>query len=104
MPDIIKLLRFKSLLRLSEKHYKKRAQIVAYHRFPMAVRQISGAIARRIVCPVAPGRKLAKGEIYGMIKFGSRTELYLPCDRFDINVKIGDKVKGGSTIIATLKD
>ena len=74
------------------------------HRFPMAVRQISGAIARRIVCPVNPGRKLAKGEVYGMIKFGSRTELYLPCDRFDINIKVGDKVKGGSTVIATLKD
>ena len=60
--------------------------------FPLAVRQISGAIARRIVCPVEPGRKLVKGEIYGMIKFGSRTELYLPVGEFDVKVKVGDKV------------
>lgn len=70
--------------------------------FPMAVRQISGAIARRIVCPVKAGTHLKRGKIYGMIKFGSRTELYLPCtDEFDINVKIGDKVRGGITILAT---
>ncbi len=71
--------------------------------FPMGIRQISGAIARRIVCPVDPGRKLAKGEIYGMIKFGSRTELYLPVDGFDVSVKIGDKVKSGLTVMAVLK-
>ena len=70
-------------------------------RFPLAVRQISGAIARRIVCPVDPGRKLRKGEVYGMIKFGSRTELYLPVDGFEINVKVGDRVYGGETIMAT---
>lgn len=67
--------------------------------FPMAVRQISGAIARRIVCPVEPGRELAKGEIYGMIKFGSRTELYLPVDGFEVAVKIGDRVYGGETVM-----
>jgi len=68
--------------------------------FPMAVRQISGAIARRIVCPVQPGRQMKKGEIYGMIKFGSRTELYLPVDGFEVTVKVGDKVRGGSDILA----
>lgn len=69
--------------------------------FPMAVRQISGAIARRIVCPVQPGEQIKRGKIYGMIKFGSRTELYLPVsDQFKINVKIGDKVKAGSSVIA----
>ena len=73
-------------------------------RFPMAVRQISGAIARRIVCPVDPGRKLRKGEVYGMIKFGSRTELYLPVDGFEINVKVGDRVYGGETVMATVKE
>jgi phosphatidylserine decarboxylase len=69
--------------------------------FPLAVRQISGAVARRIVCPVKPGRNLKKGEIYGMIKFGSRTEIYLPVEGFELNIKIGDKVRGGETIIAT---
>ena len=72
--------------------------------FPIAIRQISGAIARRIVCPVEPGDKLPKGKIYGMIKFGSRTELYLPADdRFEVMVKIGDKVKSGLTVFARIK-
>ena len=70
--------------------------------FPMAIRQISGAIARRIVCPVQPGRKLVRGEIYGMIKFGSRTELYLPAEGFEVKVKVGDKVKGGETVVAVM--
>lgn len=69
--------------------------------FPLAVRQISGAIARRIVCPVEPGATLRKGKVYGMIKFGSRTELYLPCDdRIDIAVKPGDQVRAGVTVLA----
>ena len=73
--------------------------------FPMAVRQISGAIARRIVCPVEPGAHIARGKIYGMIKFGSRTELYLPCDdAFEVLVKPGDKVKGGISVLARIKN
>ena len=73
--------------------------------FPMAVRQISGAIARRIVCPVEPGANIARGGIYGMIKFGSRTELYLPCDdSFEVLVKPGDKVKGGISVLARVKN
>lgn len=69
--------------------------------FPMAVKQISGAIARRIVCEAVPGDELEKGAIYGMIKFGSRTELYLPA-RPDISVavKVGDRVFAGTTVIA----
>lgn len=70
--------------------------------FPLAIRQISGAIARRIVCPVQPGRKLRRGEVYGMIKFGSRTELYLPAEGFEVKVKVGDKVKGGQSVIAAM--
>jgi phosphatidylserine decarboxylase len=67
------------------------------------VRQISGAIARRIVCATKEGRQLAGGERFGMIKFGSRTELYVPissCDtQYEIKclVRIGDKVKAGLT-------
>ena len=71
--------------------------------FPMAVRQISGAIARRIVCPVEPGRRLKRGEVYGMIKFGSRTELYLPAEGFKVQARIGDKVKGGETVLAVME-
>ena len=74
-------------------------------KFPMAIRQISGAIARRIVCPVKEGEQFVKGEIYGMIKFGSRTELYLPADgSVTASVKIGDKVYAGETVMAEVKD
>jgi phosphatidylserine decarboxylase len=64
----------------------------------LVLRQISGAIARRIVCRTAPGKELAGGEQFGMIKFGSRTELYVPL-REDVKclVQIGDKVRAGLT-------
>jgi phosphatidylserine decarboxylase len=64
----------------------------------LIVRQISGAIARRIVCRTAAGEELAGGQKFGMIKFGSRTELYVPI-REDVKclVRIGDKVKAGLT-------
>jgi len=65
------------------------------------VRQISGAIARRIVCDAQKGQEFTGGAIFGMIKFGSRTELYLPAQsNAKILVKKGDKVKAGSTILA----
>ncbi|MHC4359657.1 MAG: phosphatidylserine decarboxylase [Planctomycetota bacterium] len=64
------------------------------------VRQISGAIARRIVCRTQPGWQLAGGEKFGMIKFGSRTELYVPAgENTKCLVKVGDKVKAGLTPI-----
>ena len=73
--------------------------------FPLAVKQISGAIARRIVCPVEPGTCLEKGECYGMIKFGSRTELYLPVkNNFEPAVNVGDRVFGGETVIARYRE
>jgi len=64
----------------------------------LIVRQISGAIARRIVCATKEGQELTGGEKFGMIKFGSRTELYVPA-RANIKclVQIGDKVKAGLT-------
>jgi phosphatidylserine decarboxylase len=64
----------------------------------LIVRQISGAIARRIVCVAKEERKLSGGQRFGMIKFGSRTELYLPfSESAKCLVKIGDKVKAGLT-------
>jgi phosphatidylserine decarboxylase len=68
----------------------------------LVVRQITGAIARRIVGWSQVGDRIAKGERFGLIRFGSRTELYLPLDS-EIVVKRGDKVKGGETIIARLR-
>jgi phosphatidylserine decarboxylase len=65
------------------------------------VRQISGAIARRIVCDAEQGQEFSSGAIFGMIKFGSRTELYLPAESSaKIIVKKGDKVNAGLTILA----
>ncbi|MBL8793606.1 MAG: phosphatidylserine decarboxylase family protein [Planctomycetia bacterium] len=67
----------------------------------LRVKQISGKIARRIVCWLKPGQEVKVGDRYGMIKFGSRTEVYLPADTpLDVQVKIGDPVFGGSTILA----
>jgi phosphatidylserine decarboxylase len=65
------------------------------------VRQITGAIARRIVCWLKPGDELARGEQFGMIKLGSRTELVLPRDEgLRIRTQVGDKVKAGLTVLA----
>lgn len=65
------------------------------------VKQIVGAIARRIIAPVGAGDHLARGQRFGMIAFGSRTELVLPNpDRFDIAVSVGQHVKAGVTIMA----
>jgi len=69
----------------------------------LIVRQISGAIARRIVCRAKEGEELVSGERFGMIKFGSRTELYVPArDEVKCLVKTGDKVKAGLTPIIRL--
>ena len=67
----------------------------------MIVRQIAGAIARRIVCWLKPGDEVARGELFGMIKLGSRTELVLPREPgLEIAVRVGDRVRGGATVLA----
>ncbi|MBN1509509.1 MAG: phosphatidylserine decarboxylase family protein [Sedimentisphaerales bacterium] len=67
----------------------------------LLVRQISGAIARRIVCGARAGQQLAAGKPFGMIKFGSRTELYVPAGEYvECVARIGDKVKAGVTPLA----
>ncbi|MBN2131814.1 MAG: phosphatidylserine decarboxylase family protein [Sedimentisphaerales bacterium] len=64
----------------------------------LAVRQVSGAIARRIVCAAREGQELARGEKFGMIKFGSRTELYVPVnEKMECLVRIRDNVRAGVT-------
>jgi phosphatidylserine decarboxylase len=67
----------------------------------LVVRQITGAIARRIVCWLKPGDELARGETFGMIKLGSRTELVLPREPgLTIRARLGDRVKAGVTVLA----
>src|SRR5205085_6530009 len=70
-------------------------------RATIVVRQLTGAIARRIVGWSQLGDELKRGERFGMIRFGSRTEVYLPVDA-EVLVKIGDRVVGGLTVIARL--
>jgi phosphatidylserine decarboxylase len=67
----------------------------------MSCVQIAGLIARRILCYVKPGDRVARGQRYGFIRFGSRVDLYLPPDARP-RVAIGDKVKASSTVLAEL--
>ena len=75
----------------------------ANSRATIVVRQLTGAIARRIVGWSQVGDELKKGDRFGMIRFGSRTEVYLPLTA-TVLVKVGDHVSGGSTIIARLPE
>ncbi len=71
---------------------------------PILVAQIVGKVARRIVCPVSEGTELARGQRFGMIRFGSRTELYVPVDAgFVAHVAVGDRVRGGTTIMGMFR-
>ncbi|HLW36482.1 MAG TPA: phosphatidylserine decarboxylase [Chthoniobacterales bacterium] len=84
---------------------KNEAMVWAFEnpRATIVVRQLTGAIARRIVAWLAVGDEVRKGERFGMIRFGSRTEVYLPLSA-TIAVKVGEHVAGGSTIIARLPE
>ncbi|MBQ3354069.1 MAG: phosphatidylserine decarboxylase family protein [Bacteroidales bacterium] len=66
------------------------------------VRQIAGFVARRIVCDLEPGDASIVGEEFGMIRFGSRVDVFLPVDA-EVNVHIGQKVRGKSSVLATLR-
>jgi phosphatidylserine decarboxylase len=71
---------------------------------PIRVKQIAGAIARRIVCWLKPEDVVQAGDRFGMIKFGSRTDILVPADAVkEALVKVGDKVKGGSTILLRIQ-
>ncbi len=66
------------------------------------VRQIAGFVARRIVCDLQPGDKAVAGEEMGMIRFGSRVDVFLPLDA-EVKVKIGDRMVSKESVIALLK-
>ena len=65
------------------------------------VRQVAGFIARRAVCRVKAGDKLKRGERFGMIKFSSRLDVYLPLNA-KIKVKLGDRVKAGESVLGAM--
>ena len=78
---------------------ERHSVVLGNERTNLLVKQIAGALARRIVNYLEPGRKVSQNEELGFIKFGSRVDILLPPGT-PVNVSIGDKVKGGVTVIA----
>jgi phosphatidylserine decarboxylase len=74
---------------------------IDHHGRTVVFRQIVGILARRVVCRVEPGALLKAGERFGIMKFGSRMDVFLPVDA-TLKVSEGDTVVGGETVIATL--
>ncbi|GAB63837.1 MAG: phosphatidylserine decarboxylase family protein [Candidatus Jettenia sp.] len=71
----------------------------------IAVKQIAGKIAKRIVCACKIGDVLRQGQRFGMIKFGSRVEVFIPDSvTFEIRVKVGEKVTAGKTVLGKIHD
>jgi phosphatidylserine decarboxylase len=67
----------------------------------VAYKQIAGAIARRVVCDLAEGESVERGQRVGLIKFGSRVDVFLPADA-RVAVAAGDRTRAGETVVATL--
>jgi phosphatidylserine decarboxylase len=78
------------------------AMLITNGKQKVLVKQIAGLIARRIVCYAKPGDAIKRGERYGLIRFGSRVDIFLPKNA-ELKVKLGDRVTGASDIIAVLK-
>lgn len=78
------------------------AMLISNGKQKVLVKQIAGLIARRIVCYAKPGDGIKRGERYGLIRFGSRVDIFLPKDA-ELKVKLGDRVTGASDVIAVLK-
>ena len=66
----------------------------------VVVRQVVGVLARRLVCRIGPGDQVRTGQRYGLMKFGSRIDLYLP-PSCTLTVRVGDRVRSGETVVAT---
>ena len=80
----------------------ERSEIWIDHGGQMVVaRQIVGMLARRVVCRAKPGDEVRAGDRYGVMKFGSRMDVYLPPSA-EIRIKVGEMVRGGETVIAVL--
>lgn len=70
---------------------------------PIVVRQVVGVLARRIVCRVRPGDEVSAGQRFGVMKFGSRMDVFVPTAA-DITVNVGDRVTAAITVIARLRE
>jgi phosphatidylserine decarboxylase len=82
---------------------EQNALTIKGERMTVVCKQIAGVLARRIVCWKRPGDRLELGERFGLIKFGSRTDLVLP-HGVEVLVKVGERVRGGVTIIGRCLD
>ena len=80
------------------------AILIAGGPVPCLVHQIVGPVARRVVYWLRQGQEIQKGDRIGMMKFGSRLDMYLPADAVDVVARPGDKVHAGETVVARLKD
>lgn len=90
-----------SLDKASEFNERNAVTVVTESGVRVCFVQIAGLVARRILCYKLVGDEIARGERYGFIRFGSRVDVYLPLDAH-VNVTIGQKVTGVSTVIAEL--
>jgi phosphatidylserine decarboxylase len=77
---------------------EQNALTIQGEKMTLVCKQIAGVLARRIVCWKRPGDRLALGERFGLIKFGSRTDLVLPPE-VEVSVNVGERVRGGITVI-----
>jgi phosphatidylserine decarboxylase len=78
------------------------SMVIASGKDKILVKQIAGLIARRIVCYARPGDTIKTGERYGLIRFGSRVDIFLP-KTAEIKVKLGDRVSGAQDVIGVLR-
>lgn len=86
----------------SSTHNERTTVVIENHDgIQILLRQIAGALARRIVCYAREGNNIRQGDEFGFIKFGSRVDIFLPVEA-EIKVKIGDKVSGKQTVVAYL--
>jgi phosphatidylserine decarboxylase len=93
----------KAYLSDASEHNEQTRILIENPKGKVLVKQIAGILARRIVCRAREGELVKKGDRFGMIKFGSRTELFLP-PTVHLLVSVGDKVKGGETIIGEFQN
>lgn len=88
----------------SSEHNEHSSILIESHRIRCLVRQIVGPVVRRVVYWLEHQQPLAQGDRIGMMKFGSRMDIYLPLDAVDVTVQKGDRVRAGETVIARIKE
>lgn len=86
----------------SSEHNEHSSILIEGEKIRCLVRQIVGPVVRRVVYWLAVNQVLEKGERIGMMKFGSRLDMYFPAEKVNVTVKKGEKVRAGETIVATL--